>query len=327
MWLTKIGQINTGSWPIFPASLTDVKAGKLLMGTSWVRAVAGRPVRPSLPRHLLLGALLMAILAHHLFHVPRQGRRLPEPLLRETGLQLALFGAGLAAIVLVALATSTLGWWAAVTAMVCYAGMALLIVAGLTRHDHPYRFGLANTITLSRAALTALLFGIAAEWLAGGVATFADRARWSLAGIAALILILDGLDGHAARRAGTASPFGARFDMEADALFVLALFLLVMATGALGPWVLACGVIRYAFVIACLFEPRLNGPLPPRRRRKAIYVVQAASPMVALMPICPPICGSLLCAAAFGFVAYSFGADCFFLLTRPPTLAVQPLGM
>jgi phosphatidylglycerophosphate synthase len=264
----------------------------------------------------------MAILAYHLLHLPRRRGDLPEPLLKEAGLQLALFGVGLAGIVLMALATSTLGWWAAVTALLCYVGMAALILAGLIRHAHPHRFGLANTITLSRAALTALLFGIAAEWLAGGTGAFADRARWSLAAIAALILILDGLDGHAARRGGTASPFGARFDMEADALFVLALFLLVMATGALGPWVLACGVIRYAFLIACQIEPRLNGPLPPRRRRKAIYVVQAVSPMVALMPICPPIYGSMLCAAAFGFVAYSFGADCIFLLTRPQPLAV-----
>lgn len=269
----------------------------------------------------------MAILAEHIFHVPRLGRRVPEPLLREVSQQLAAFGAGLAGIVLIALVTGTLGWWAAVTSMVTYGGMALLLLVGLTRHAHPYRFGLANTITLARAMLTALLFGIAFEWLAGGVSTFADRARWSLAGIAALILILDGLDGHAARRSGTASPFGARFDMEADALFVLALFLCVMAAGALGPWVLACGVIRYAFLIACQFEPRLNGELPPRRRRKAIYVVQAATPMAALMPICPATCASLLAMFAFGLVAYSFGMDCFFLLTRPQPLVVQPLGM
>ena len=35
-------------------------------------------------------------------------------------------------------------------------------------------------------------------------------------------------------------------------------------------WVLACGLMRYAFVAAGLLAPPLRRPLPPSRRRQAV---------------------------------------------------------
>jgi phosphatidylglycerophosphate synthase len=266
----------------------------------------------------------MAIIARDFANVPpleanvRPIRANIHPvLLRDTAMHLLLFGVGLAAGALVAFSVFGIGWRGAVTALFCYGLMGLLILAGLVRHAHPPRFGYANAITLTRAALTALLYGIGGEWLFGGLPALGEGLRWTLAIIAAVILILDGLDGTVARRTGMASPFGARFDMETDALFILAICWLVMATGAAGAWMLAFGSLHYAFLLAGMRLPRLNGPLRPLRRRKVIYVVQAAAPTFGLTPFCPPNVAWMLCAAAFFLVLLSFTTDSITLLSRP----------
>jgi phosphatidylglycerophosphate synthase len=262
----------------------------------------------------------MAILADEIFGAPHPGPS-PTPLMRDAAGHLALFGGVLALAVLACMATATLTWRGCASAFICYAVMSWLVLAGLTRHAHPDRFGLANAITLGRAALTALLFGVAGEWLLGGIAMLGTHMRWLLAGGAALILVLDGLDGPAARRSGMASPFGARFDMEADALFVVVLSLVAVASGAVGFWLLASAGMRYAFLAAMQFDARLAAPLPPLMRRKMIYVVQAGAPIIALLPICPPAFAWTLCIAAFALIAYSFAADMVWLLSRDDELS------
>ena len=59
------------------------------------------------------------------------------------------------------------------------------------------------------------------------------------------LLVLDAVDGRVARRTGTTSSFGARFDGEADAFLILVLSVYVAAR--LGSWVLVIGAARYAF--------------------------------------------------------------------------------
>ena len=83
--------------------------------------------------------------------------------------------------------------------------------------------------------------------------------------VATLTALLDAVDGALARRSGLASDFGARFDMETDAAFTLVLCALVLQAGQAGPWVLAAGLMRYAFVAAALG----SGPGWPRRCRPA----------------------------------------------------------
>src|SRR5690606_41330950 len=80
----------------------------------------------------------------------------------------------------------------------------------------------------------------------GVAALVADRALDGTAGtdgpaavaialLATVGLVLDGVDGRVARRTGTSSPRGARFDMEVDAFLILVLS--VHAALFLGPWV------------------------------------------------------------------------------------------
>ena len=175
---------------------------------------------------------------------------------------------------------------------------------------HPHAaFGLANLLTLARAAGAALFVALAFEpgLLAG------EGAWWALAG-AALLLALDGLDGWLARIQGVPSPFGARFDMETDALLILALAALALGLGKAGPWVLGIGLLRYAFVLAGWLYPPLARPLPPSGRRRAVCAFQVAALGLLLAPPLVPPLSAALAAAAFAALAVSFAIDVAWLL-------------
>ena len=93
--------------------------------------------------------------------------------------------------------------------------------------------------------------------------------------------LLDGVDGWLARRTGMASAFGARFDMEIDALLIQVLADPGVAVRQGRPWVLLSGLLRYIFVAAGWVLPWMRAPLFPSRRRKAICVVQIAGLILA----------------------------------------------
>jgi phosphatidylglycerophosphate synthase len=156
------------------------------------------------------------------------------------------------------------------------------------------------------AALTVPLAQAAA--LPGDPAT-----AWAVLGLAVLALSLDGVDGWLARRTGLASAFGARFDMEVDAVLSALLALLVWQSGAAGPWVLALGFTRYAFVTACTVLPWLDAPLPASFARKAVCVLQIAALIACLAPVLPVSVTTPLAATATAALAWSFGRDILWL--------------
>jgi phosphatidylglycerophosphate synthase len=194
-------------------------------------------------------------------------------------------------------------------------GLYALIGAAVIDRLGPYhpheRFGLGNTVTLVRAGGAAVFAALAVEpeLLAGG------RAWGALAGAAAL-LALDGADGCAARRQGHASAFGARFDMEVDALLILALAGIAAGLGKAGPWVLGLGLLRYGFVAAGRLVPALARPLPASARRRAVCALQVATlALVLAPPIAPPL-SAALAAAAFAALLWSFAVDTAWLARR-----------
>ena len=167
--------------------------------------------------------------------------------------------------------------------------------------DHPHaRFGAANRVTLLRLALVAGL--LAALPHAAGPA-------WHLVAVATLAALFDAVDGPLARRSGLASDFGARFDMEVDALLILVLCLMLLALDRAGPWVLAAGLMRYAFVAASWRRPWLAAPLPPSLRRKAVCVLQIVVLIVALAPVVPVAAAAALAAAGLAALTLSFATD------------------
>ena len=127
--------------------------------------------------------------------------------------------------------------------------------------------------------------------------------------LGALATALDGLDGWVARRTQTESAFGARFDVEVDALLILVLAILAWRYGKAGPWVLSSGLLRYAFVAAGWILPWMNKPLTPTRRAKVICVVQIGGLLIALLPAVTPPASGAIAGAALAALIYSFALD------------------
>jgi phosphatidylglycerophosphate synthase len=194
-----------------------------------------------------------------------------------------------------------------------FALVTVLAFRSATRAYPHDRLGLCNTVTLMRAALAA---AVAAPLAVPGVLTAQPALAWAVLAVATVALALDGVDGWLARRSGLSSEFGARFDMEVDALLALILAALALSTGKVGPWVLALGSMRYAFVAAGLLLPWLNAPLPQRFRRKLVCVVQIAVLIALLAPVVTPAVAGLLAAAATLMLAWSFAADVLWLARR-----------
>lgn len=176
----------------------------------------------------------------------------------------------------------------------------------------PRGLGPANRITLVRAILVA---GLA------GLLPYPDRIAdhgWLLLGVAVVALLLDGVDGWIARTRAAATEFGARFDMELDALFMLILCGLIWSLDKVGAWILLIGLMRYVFVAAGLFLPALQRPLLPSWRRKAICVIQIAALIICLAPIVAPALATSVTAATLTMLTASFAIDVRWLLTTGP---------
>ncbi|MEV6624922.1 CDP-alcohol phosphatidyltransferase family protein [Amycolatopsis sp. NPDC051106] len=182
-------------------------------------------------------------------------------------------------------------------------GLALVLLTGWgLRQSGRGKFGPADWITFARAVLV----GGAAELIADG-----GHPLWLLVGLVAVALAMDGFDGQVARRTGTASEFGARFDMEVDAFLILLLCIQVSRT--LGLWVLAIGLMRYAFVAASWALPWLTAPLYPSMARKTVAAVQGVVLVVAVSGLLPGVVSFGFVVAALGSLVWSFGRDTVWL--------------
>jgi phosphatidylglycerophosphate synthase len=176
------------------------------------------------------------------------------------------------------------------------------------RESHPFaQFGPANHLTTARAVVVVLIAGLIGEMGLASVASVAAVAGGSA-------LALDGLDGWIARRTRMTSPFGARFDVEIDALLIQALAILVWQHGKAGWWVLFSGLIRYGFVAAGWLWPRMNGPLPPTFRGRLICFLQISALIFAIAPAITPPVSTAIAALALGALSWSFLVDTIRLL-------------
>jgi phosphatidylglycerophosphate synthase len=85
---------------------------------------------------------------------------------------------------------------------------------------------------------------------------------WVLGATVLAVFALDGVDGWVAKRRGETSEFGAHFDMETDAYFVLLIGIELFTRGRYGAWILLVGVLRYLYVIALALVPARRGDKP-----------------------------------------------------------------
>ncbi len=237
-----------------------------------------------------------------------------------------LFHSALPSILLATLATLAGGlYWASAFGLTAFYPakallLALLVAAfllhGLPRH-HPFEFiGPANQTTLARASLVALLAGLLGE--------APDSRAVALATAVAIVAgLLDAVDGRVARHTNTASAFGARFDMETDALFVFVLAGLAWQFGKAGAWVLLSGVLRYAFLALAMVMPSMRRPLPPSSRRKTIAALQMAALILAIAPFVTPTLSAGVAALALLALSLSFAADIAWLANESRKSALQ----
>lgn len=235
-----------------------------------------------------------------------------QALLRRNAARALATGAfGLLVLASGVAAATGLGAWFAPKALLLFGLAAACVWHGLAAHAPHARLGPANTVTLARLVLVALLAAAVGEPLAT-----AREMAWAAVLLATLAAVLDAVDGPLARRSGQASAFGARFDMETDALLILVLSVLVLQFGKAGAWVLLAGGMRYAFVLAARAWPWLDAPLPPSWRRKTVCVVQITALIVCLGPIVPPAASAALAAASVVLLAWSFAIDIVWLARR-----------
>ncbi|MEU2571698.1 CDP-alcohol phosphatidyltransferase family protein [Streptomyces althioticus] len=178
-------------------------------------------------------------------------------------------------------------------------------------------FGPANRVTLGRATLVGGVTALVAD-------SFQDSPPVSLfVGLTAVALILDGVDGKVARRTGTSTALGARFDMEVDAFLIL--MLSVYVSTAMGPWVLLIGAMRYVFVAAARVWPWLTAPLPPSTARKTVAALQGVLLLVAASAYLPHAVNVGVVALALGLLVWSFGRDVLWLFRTHRATQAAPV--
>lgn len=220
-----------------------------------------------------------------------------------------LIGFVLGALILAGTAAILLAQPGVLLQAMAVAGLIAVVVRqGAIRHTPAARFGPGDRITLLRAAGVAALAGLPFQ------TALADTGLWVVVAVSGLLLLLDGVDGAVARRTGTSSTFGARFDMELDAFFILVLCLLLWQAGMSGIWVLLIGLLRYLFLGAGLLLPALRAPLPDSLRRKTACVAQILALLLGLAPLTSAGQAGAILLAALALLVYSFAVDTRWLL-------------
>ena len=235
--------------------------------------------------------------------MPLEPWRLPDDPLRTSAAITSVVG--LVAVVSLALAVGTalhLSAWYPAKAGASFA-IVMVLAIGYLRGRHPFdRFGLPNQITTARALIVALIIGLVGEQGPSDVA-------WTAVAGALLATTLDGVDGWLARRARKASAFGARFDVEIDALLIQWLAILAWRYGKAGPWIVMSGLLRYLFVAAGWLWPWMGRDLSPTLRGRALCIVQMVALILAIAPIVIPPASTSIAAVGLLALSYSFLVD------------------
>ncbi|AXH97908.1 CDP-alcohol phosphatidyltransferase family protein [Ornithinimicrobium avium] len=219
----------------------------------------------------------------------------------------------LLAAVGVVLRWGPIGWVAALVSLV----VVDVATARLARSYRVVALGPADVVTLVRLALSC---GIVAVVVGSSAATSARP--FAVAVLGAVALALDWVDGRVARRTRTASPFGGRFDGEADAFLLLVLSVPVAA--GFGWWVLVVGLARYGFGVAGVVLPWLRAQLHFRYWRKVVTATAGIALVVAAADVVPRPLASAALVVAVALIGESFGRDIWWLRSHAPVRHPQP---
>ena len=200
--------------------------------------------------------------------------------------------ANAAAVLLAAVGTV---WAHAVAPLLLGGGLMLGLFVAVERGQWTPKgvFGIANAVTAARIGLLGLLPPAVALHPAALIA------------LSLLILALDGLDGRLARQRALSSEFGAFFDKESDALFLLVLCALTTFHGPLPAWILGAGLLRYGFVVAVFLLPTPQNRETRSTWARYVYGCMVGALLVSFLPY-PTLYRPVVAVATAALVA-SFG--------------------
>jgi phosphatidylglycerophosphate synthase len=218
-------------------------------------------------------------------------------------------------LLLVLAATAGLGPLGAIAGL----GYGLAVFALLNRAMRRVEAGAlgpADWVTLTRATLVGGITALVADSI--------DRSApvAVLVAMCTVALVLDGVDGMVARRTGTVSSLGARFDMEVDAFLILVLSLYM--SWSMGGWVLAIGAMRYAYVVASWVLPWMRVQLPPRYWRKVVAALQGIVLVIAVSQVLPAPVATAGVVVGLALLIESFGRDIAWQWRHAPRPAEVP---
>jgi phosphatidylglycerophosphate synthase len=200
------------------------------------------------------------------------------------------------------------------------AGLAYLLASSVLlslglRRGEAARFGPATAVTATRSVLVAIVTAMV-------VSSFSTPVPAPiLVSTVAVALALDAVDGYVARRTGTVTELGARFDMEVDAFLLLVLCAYDLRY--VGAWVLAIGLMRYAFVGAAWLLPWMGASLPPRYWRKVVTAICGIALTMVATGSLPGWLDSALAGIALVLLIESFGRDVVWLVRTRQRVAVE----
>ncbi len=178
-------------------------------------------------------------------------------------------------VVVISVTAGLVAYWPVGIPFVAVIGVVLAFEFLLFRHAYtqttkvngPQPFTFATLITVLRGAAIVLLSGFLITGQPGG------GVAWLPAVLFAIGTLFDAVDGAIARATNSTSAFGARLDVEIDALALLLGSLLAIRFGMAPVYFIAVGVARYMFVAGITFR-QLRGkpvePLPPRQSRRLL---------------------------------------------------------
>ena len=182
-----------------------------------------------------------------------------------------------------------------------YGIAAAALLSRALRRSGAAGLGPADVVTSARSVLVGGVAALVADSFAHPVSVVA------LTGLAAATLALDAVDGRVARRTGTVSAVGARFDMEVDSFLVLLLSGYVARS--FGLWVLAIGSAHYVLVMARRALPWLRRQARPRYWCKVVAVVESVVLIAATADVLPRGVVIPLLAVVAVLLAESFGRE------------------
>ena len=159
--------------------------------------------------------------------------------------------------------------------------------------------GFANWITFSRLLLLVVI-----------VATLERWSNIQLFGLFSICLLLDGVDGWAARKFQQESEWGALFDKEVDSFFVLVVSMILYQSYQIPFWIILIGILHYLYelVLCALKWQHIKTKKNPIGRYVAFLLfIGLLCPLIV-----PSLMAKILLIGISILVSISFGISFFF---------------